>query len=96
MMAYVTIGNSDGKLGHREWEEFYQATRNALRICRGEVVGEWRRDVAPFVNACLLYEMPDSNYRQVRDLLARLAHEYGQDTIGLAWTTSELIEAVPG
>jgi hypothetical protein len=104
--VYVTIGNSDGKLGHEEWDEFIRTVKTIL-YGYGHLIGDWRRDAWPYVNAIFCFElMPslvvdgDARYddghriadKGLRSHLARIAVKYRQDSIAFALCEPEMIK----
>jgi hypothetical protein len=100
--VYVTIGNSDGKLGHEEWDEFIRTVKTIL-YGYGHLIGDWRRDEWPYVNAIFCFELSaslvvdgDARYNEydkgLRSHLAGIAARYRQDSIAFALCEPELIK----
>ncbi len=86
--AYVSIGNSDNKLTHIEWSQFYWSVDLLLREIPDVVVhGQWHSfPAACYVNACWCIEFPNPDGLSVELItrkLGHLAHEFRQDSI--AW-----------
>nr|WP_221374389.1 hypothetical protein [Actinoplanes polyasparticus] len=99
--VYVTIGNSDDKLGQADWATFRSATDDLIRRAAHEVHGAWVSPSAdPWQNACWCFEItddPDADYcktRWLRGRLENLAGAYGQDSI--AWARASNVEFLSG
>lgn len=110
MIVYVSIGNSDDRLGQALWSQFYGQVDNLLQS--GSLVrqhGRWLSTPdSRYQNACWCIEFdPDQQVvpwfgRPDMDLLAwlqlelsRLAGEYNQDSI--AWAQAPITQFIkPG
>jgi len=92
--AYVSIGNSDGKLSHAEWAEFYSQARELLTEIgvTSQVFGAWHSfPASPYVNACWAVEIPAAHVDAVKSALRALARRFRQDTIAFAVAETELL-----
>ncbi len=92
--AYVSIGNTDGKLSHAEWAEFYALTRELLTELglTLQVFGAWHSlPATPYVNACWAVLVPAVHVDAVKGALARLAEKFCQDSIAFAVAETEFI-----
>lgn len=93
--VHVGIGNSDGKLSHAEWAEFWKLTNELLTEVgvTSQVYGVWHSLPArPYVNACWAVEVPDEHRDAVRAALRLLGGRYGQDSIAWLEGTTEFLE----
>ncbi len=83
--VHVSIGNTDGKLSHAEWAEFFALVDELLTgHVDIEVFGRWHSlPATPYVNACWAVEIPDELADTVRIALGSLARGFRQDSI--AW-----------
>lgn len=96
--VYITIGNSDDKLGQAEWASFYAAVDGVIRRVAHRVHGAWvSPSTDPWQNACWCAEVPrgpfggvDDAPKWLRGQLANLASAYGQDSI--AWAEAPAVE----
>ena len=91
-IVYVSIGNSDGKLSHAEWAEFYALAAELFSPAQGFVKtihGAWHSLPAqPWVNACWCVEFDRiTAMNAVMVALQALADKYRQDWI--AWAVAE-------
>jgi hypothetical protein len=85
--AYVSIGNSDGKLTHAEWAEFYTRADELLTKAdaTSAVYGVWHSlPATPYVNACWAVRIPAANVAAVCQALRKLAGEFRQDSVAFA------------
>jgi len=92
--AYVSIGNTDGKLSHAEWAEFHALTAELLTELglNTAVFGAWHSlPATPYVNACWAVQIPAVHVDAVKDALARLAGKFRQDSIAFAVAETEFI-----
>jgi len=94
VIAYISIGNSDGKLTQAEWSDFVE--RMAVRIVAplGSVHGAWFSvPWSPYQSACWCLEFPDDPdvLAEVRKVLAEIRDEFRQDSIAFAVAQTEFI-----
>lgn len=86
VIAYISIGNSDDKLGQAQWCEFVDAVCGLVLDRDGvQVHGVWFSvPHSAFQNACWCVQItPTETYYALRRELAELARTYHQDSI--AW-----------
>lgn len=91
---YVSIGNTDGKLTHQEWSEYFRKVNDLLTESRAAtaVYGVWHSlPATPYVNACWAVEIPAVNLEAAKDVLRTLARRYRQDSIAFATATTEFL-----
>ena len=93
--TYITIGNSDDKLGQERWSSFVTQVDMALRVDAVSPVarrhGVWfSRPDAPWQNACWCVEVRPECVEELRGRLAQLAGLFGQDSI--AWAPAPVVE----
>lgn len=94
--VYVSIGNSDNRLGQAEWSQFYRDVTRALYGVGVVVHGQWVSEpTSAWQNACWCIEFDPAQsivmksgatttvLRHMRTELARIAARYRQDAI--AW-----------
>lgn len=83
--VHVSIGNTDGKLTHAEWADYYRLADELLtEVLTTQVYGRWHSlPATPYVNACWAVEIPDEHVDALKDALGRLAAKFRQDSI--AW-----------
>lgn len=94
--AYVSIGNTDGKLSHAEWAEFYGLTRELLTEVgvTSAVFGAWHSlPATPYVNACWAVQIPAVHVESVKLALRALARKFRQDTIAFAVAETEFLSS---
>lgn len=86
--VHVSIGNSDGKLSHIEWADFYGLVDELLGNNAEVVYGCWHSlPATPYVNACWAVEIRNDLQRPVKELLGQLAGKFRQATV--AWLAGE-------
>lgn len=86
--VYASIGNSDDKLSQARWSEFHDKFTATIRSLALQVYGDWvSASVSPWQNACIGFEIGYETSERLRQDLAELAAEYGQDSI--AWAEAE-------
>lgn len=89
--ASIMIGNSDDKLGQREWSQFVADTdREIVRLANNIFFSGFAAPSAQWQNACWVVEVADE--QDLKQILARLAKEYRQDSIALVVGDSELVK----
>lgn len=106
MIVYITIGNSDDKLGQLGWHQFANETDRAVsHVARYEGVkvhGRWYSlPNEPWQNACWCLEFADDAEMwaaadTLRARLAVLAGTYPQDSIAWSYATTSLIRPAEG
>lgn len=95
MMAYISIGNSDGRLTQAEWSAFCLDVAAEVTAL-GHVHGAWFSvPNSPWQNACWCVEFsgPDAQAEanaaaEAREMAAKLARKYRQDSIAWARVAS--------
>ena len=88
--VYVSIGNTDGKLSHAEWAEYWHLTDELLTQLglTTATFGVWHSlPATPYVNACWAVQIPAIHVDAVRDTLVRVASKFRQDSV--AWAVAE-------
>ncbi len=94
--AYVSIGNTDGKLSHAEWSNFYDFTSELLTDVglTTQVFGAWHSlPATPYVNACWAVQIPAVHVDSVKGALRVLARKFRQDTIAFAVAETEFLSS---
>lgn len=97
--VYISIGNSDDKLPQLEWAQFAravdQAVTDAARWVGTQVHGRWYSlPTEPWQNACWCVDIDPAMTSVIEDLrnaLAQMAGEWGQDSIAWAEATTEFL-----
>lgn len=88
---YVSIGNSDDKLGQAQWAEFARLVFGAVRRVARQVFGEWySAPNAAYQNACIAFSLHASEVLGLQADLTMLRSQHEQDA--LAW--AEVRESV--
>lgn len=87
--VHVSIGNTDGKLSHAEWAEFYKLADELLTdTVTVQVYGRWHSlPATPYVNACWAIGVPEDLLDPLKFVLGELARKFRQDSI--AWLAGE-------
>lgn len=94
LTVYVSIGNSDDKLSQARWRKFWLLVRAAVTEAAAEVHGEWMSSpVSQYQNACIGFTVHTADATRLKDLLAGLAGDFGQDSI--AWAEANVEFLVP-
>jgi hypothetical protein len=86
--AYVTIGNSDDKLGQAAWSAFCDDVTYAVNSAAqdgGRVHAAcFSSPAVPWQNAIWCVELGNDRAEALQTALRRLAHRYRQDSIAYA------------
>jgi len=88
--VYVSIGNTDGKLTHAEWAEYWSFTNELLTEVglTTATFGVWHSlPATPYVNACWAVQIPARQVDAVRLGLVGVARKFRQDSV--AWAVAE-------
>lgn len=91
--VFVTVGNSDDKLGQRQWANFVRNVDTALRhSVNATVHGQfYSTPDSPWQNACWSVDLKDEEVANVKARLAKIAFVFNQDTIAWNPSTTEFI-----
>jgi hypothetical protein len=92
MIIYISIGNSDDKLGQQEWSEFHGNVDMLLRRYAETVHGAWvSESSSPWQNACWCIEVNDkATSIPLKSTLRRYAAAFQQESI--AWAEAQDIQ----
>ncbi len=91
MDAVIMIGNSDDKLSQKRWARFCMGMRFQM-LSFGKIHGQWfSNSASQWQNMALCVEFPDGALPEVEQVLADMAHTYGQDSIALLVGTTRFI-----
>lgn len=83
--AYITIGNSDGKLNQAQWSMFWTEVNHLVVNMAQAVHGVWTSiPTSPYQNACWCFEVDDDLVKVVRVELAMIRKGHQQDSAVLA------------
>ncbi len=87
--VHVSIGNTDGKLTHAEWAEFYRLADELLTATVATATsGRWHSlPATPYVNACWAVEVPPEHVDALKGVLGELGRKFRQESI--AWLAGE-------
>lgn len=101
MIVYISIGNSDDKLGQARWAQFTRSVEGALIGPADQIHGNWRSlPDMQWQNACWCIEFydttPAAQIDGLRDRLRDLAARYGQDSISWAEVSRQEMLGPPG
>jgi hypothetical protein len=95
--VYVSIGNSDDKLTQADWALFWGEVQWVICSQAERIHGEWASvPWSPYQNACTAFEVKRERTGDLRDLLARVAAKYRQDSIAWAEAQTEFISPRSG
>jgi len=90
--VYISIGNSDDKLGQREWCSFVARMDEAVAQEADHIHGRWfSLPDAPWQNACWCVEVSKGSGARLREAVASARGYYRQDSATWAETTVEFI-----
>ena len=93
--TYISIGNSDGKLGPAEWTGYWQTVNRAV-VGSGfakSIQGIWHSLVpSEYVNACWCVELYPEHVDDLRELLRRASAKYHQDSVAWAVAKTEFLK----
>jgi hypothetical protein len=91
LTVYAAIGNSDDRLGQRLWSTYVAEFLDLVRLHAEVVHGEWHSAPdSPYQNTCACFEVFPEDVADLRDELAELRAQYGQDSV--AWTVAHPTE----
>jgi hypothetical protein len=91
LTVYAAVGNSDDRLGQRLWSTYVAEFLDLVRLHAEVVHGEWHSAPdSPYQNACVCLEVDLEAVADLRDELAELRAQYGQDSV--AWTVAHPTE----
>jgi hypothetical protein len=92
LTVYVSIGNSDDRLTQQRWNQFWNATRRAVFAYASQVYGDWASaSGSRWQNACVGFKIPMLAAGTLRCELAKIAAEFGQESIAWAEAVTEFI-----
>lgn len=92
LTVYISIGNSDDKLGQARWAAFYREVSLTIRDFAGHTYGQWVSEPASaWQNACWCIEITEENALTLRAYLCDIAKSYQQDGIAWAVATVEIL-----
>jgi hypothetical protein len=92
--VYVSIGNSDDKLGQAEWAAFAATVRGAVHDWAAEIHGEWvSLPWSSYQNACWCIEVAGHSVDPLKRTLSAHAKKYRQNSIAWAPAVTEFITA---
>jgi hypothetical protein len=90
-VIYIGFGNSDDKLGQREWALFQIQLGDVLRNRNANVIGYWHSyPESMYQNACYAVQVDPDLVPELKGDLAALATEFRQDSI--AWAEAPTTE----
>jgi hypothetical protein len=86
--VYVGIGNSDDKLGQREWSEYVGQVAAVVDAHATQIYGWWFSPCdAPWQNATVAFRLPLGHaYTTIRTQLTEVRTAYQQDSVSWAVT----------
>lgn len=95
MTHIVQIGNSDNRLGQREWSEFIDALGNLLVAHASNIhfLG-YSNPIAKWQNACVVFELREGMEMSLTAELSDLASDFRQDSIALTVGMTEFIKPI--
>jgi hypothetical protein len=91
--VYVSIGNSDDKLGQREWSDFVSDVNVAVCRYAAQVYGWWfSAPDAPWQNGVMAFLLDRECEDDLRSRLAVAREKFRQDSI--AWAEVHVTEFI--
>lgn len=84
LIVYITIGNSDDKLGQHDWSSFIRELKATLTDYAGRTHGEWySAPDSTWQNMCICREVERKDLDRLRAALRALRATYRQDSVAL-------------
>lgn len=91
--VYVSIGNSDNKLGQAEWSEYVADFRLAMERYADQILGEWYSlPDSAYQNACMAVEVLPDDVDALMERLTDVRETYGQASV--AWAVAPKTEFI--
>lgn len=82
--VYVSIGNSDDKLGQAGWSQYVTEVNGLVRDHAEFIYGEWYSEPSSrYQNACIAAAVPDEIVGELRRALTSIRIAFQQDSV--AW-----------
>lgn len=91
--ATIQIGNTDDKLGQRQWSKFVEGVAYLAHDYGKLHFNGHSAPSAMWQNACWVVVMDEDALPEMRLDLAQMARVYGQDSIALTVGVTEFVEA---
>lgn len=106
LTVFVSIGNSDDRLPQSAWAEYFALVDARVGAAAAMIHGRWVSVATdPYQNACWAFQpsnldgwwgAPEGGRETLREALADLARQFGQDSIAWAETEVGFIEPEQG
>lgn len=95
--VHVSIGNSDNKLTHHGWAEFFQLVHELLtETVATQTYGVWHSLPAmPYQNACWAIEVPPEHVENLKEVLGLLLRKFEQESAAWLEGTTQFIPGIP-
>lgn len=91
--VYIIIGNTDGRLSTKEWDNFQAKFKKIVVSIAEKVWGIWYSDpTTPFRNMCIGVLLAETNFDHLKRQLRRLATQYHQDSIVWSEAKTEFLQ----
>ena len=90
--VFVTIGNTDDRLGQKAWSTFVNDVDEVVRMLAPRIHGRFYSDPkAPWQNACWSFDIRADEMDRARAYLANVAANHHQDSIAWSPASTEFI-----
>ena len=90
--VFVTVGNTDDRLGQREWSAFVNDVDDIVRLLAPRIHGRfYSRPDAPWQNACWSFDIQVGEMDRARAYLSNVAAHHRQDSIAWSPARTEFI-----
>lgn len=92
---FVVIGNSDDNLEQWKWSRFIQDVFTSVKDVATTIYGEWYSlPDSEYQNACIAFDLVDSDLAELRIDLKTYCDDYDQDSIAFTEGQTEFIQPV--
>lgn len=92
---FVVIGNSDDKLEQWKWSRFIREVFTSIKDVAITIYGEWYSlPDSEYQNACIAFDVDDSNLKELRYELRDWCDDYDQDSIAFTEGQTEFIKPI--
>lgn len=93
LTVYVSIGNSDDKLGQQVWSNFAHQVHAEIAARATQIHGVWYSATdSPYQNMCIAFEIQPFKVNDLRTRLALAAKAFVQDSI--LWAVAPVLEFI--
>jgi hypothetical protein len=91
--VFIEIGNTDDKLGQKDWAMFCQDVRNVVFDFQTRIFGQYYSHTdSVWQNACFHFSIEESALEHLKENLAVIAGRYKQDSIALTTGVTRFVK----